>query len=473
MTATTAPGPARATRPALALAVLALAHFTVSVDFNVVYIALPEIGRALGFAPGSLPWVVNAFALGFGGFLLLGGRAVDRLGARRVLVLGAALMGAASVVGALAVHPAMLVAARAVQGLGAAALFPATLALVGTVFAAGPARNRAMAVWGTAGAFGALAGGAVGGILTSAFGWSSVFWVLVPLTLVAVLAAPRVLPADGRVSGAGGFDALGGVLVTAGALLLVFGVFRAQESGWLALESTGAIALGAAVLGAFVLVERRTADPLLPPRLLTHRSLLVTTALILVLMGLVNTLHYVYTTHVQDVLGLSPLVAGLGFLPQGAAAMAGSMLLLPPLLNRWGVRAALFAGTLGVGATALAFAAGVVSGSYWALLPAVLLLGVTAGTTYPAVFAAASAGVDAGEQGVGSAMVSTAQQIGGALGLAALVAVANAAGPGGGAVTAAGLATASWVGGAVTIAAAFLALALRRPGAQAPATAGR
>jgi MFS family permease len=190
-------------------------------------------------------------------------------------------------------------------------------------------------------------------------------------------------------------------------------------------------------------------------------------------MGLVNTLHYVYTTHVQDVLGLSPLVAGLGFLPQGAAAMAGSMLLLPPLLNRWGVRAALFAGTLGVGATALAFAAGVVSGSYWALLPAVLLLGVTAGTTYPAVFAAASAGVDAGEQGVGSAMVSTAQQIGGALGLAALVAVANAAGPGGGAVTAAGLATASWVGGAVTIAAAFLALALRRPGAQAPATAGR
>ncbi|GAB2516443.1 MFS transporter [Nocardiopsis aegyptia] len=463
MTTTAVPAPTRGTRPALALAVLALAHFAVSVDFNVVYIALPEIGRALGFSPNSLPWVVNAFALGFGGFLLLGGRAADRLGARRVLVLGAALMGAASVVGALALHPAVLVAARAAQGLGAAALFPATLALVNTVFAAGPERNRALAVWGTAGAFGALAGGAVGGILTSAFGWSAVFWVLVPLTLVTVLGAPRVLPADGRARGAGGFDALGGVLVTAGALLLVFGVFRAQDAGWLAPESTGAVALGAAVLGVLAVVERRTADPLLPPRLLTHRSLVVTTALILVLMGIVNTLHYVYTSHVQDVLGLSPLVAGLGFLPQGAAAMAGSMLLLPPLLNRWGVRAALFTGTLGVGATALAFAAGVASGSYWALLPAVVMLGITAGTTYPAVFAAAGAGVGPDEQGVSSAMVSTAQQIGGALGLAALVAVANAGGTGEGAATAGGLATASWVGGAVTIAAAFLALALRRP----------
>ncbi|MEV6823153.1 MFS transporter [Nocardiopsis dassonvillei] len=459
----TAPSPSAAPpsprgRGPLALALLATAHFALSVDFNIVYIALPEIGAALGFTPASLQWVVNAFALGYGGFLLLGGRAVDRLGARRVLVAGAVLMGAASVVGALAWNPAALVAARAAQGLGAAALFPATLALVGSVFPAGPERVRAMAVWGTAGAFGALAGGAVGGVLTSAFGWPSVFWVLVPLLLAVALLAPRALPADDRRPSLTGFDAPGAVAVTAGALLLVLGISQGQSVGWASWQSTGAVLLGLLALGALLLVERRSADPLLPPRLLANRSLLVTMALIFVLMGAVNTLHYVYTTHVQTTLGLSPLAAGLGFLPQGVAAMLGSALLLPPLLNRWGVRRALFAGTAGVGLTAVLFAAAVAADSYWAMLPAVVLLGVTAGTAYPIVFAAAGAAVDDAEQGVGSSAVSTSQQIGGAVGLAALVAVADAASGTGGA----GPGAAALVGGLVTAAAALLALALPR-----------
>ncbi|WDZ90081.1 MFS transporter [Nocardiopsis sp. HUAS JQ3] len=445
-------------RGTLALALLATAHFALSVDFNIVYIALPEIGAALGFTPSSLQWVVNAFALGYGGFLLLGGRAVDRLGARRVLVAGAVLMGAASVVGALAWNPAALVAARAAQGLGAAALFPATLALVGSVFPTGPERVRAMAVWGTAGAFGALAGGAVGGVLTSAFGWPSVFWALVPLLLAVALLAPRALPADGRRPSLTGFDAPGAVAVTAGSLLLVLGISRGQSVGWASWQSTGAVLLGLLALVALLLVERRSADPLLPPRLLANRSLLVTMALIFVLMGAVNTLHYVYTTHVQTTLDLSPLAAGLGFLPQGVAAMLGSALLLPPLLNRWGVRRALFAGTAGVGLTAVLFAAAVAADSYWAMLPAVVLLGVTAGTAYPIVFAAAGAAVDDAEQGVGSSAVSTSQQIGGAVGLAALVAVADAASGAGGA----GLGAAALVGGLVTAAAALLALALPR-----------
>ncbi|MFI6574680.1 MFS transporter [Nocardiopsis sp. NPDC050513] len=452
--------PRGARRPRAALAVLALAHFTVSVDFNIVYVALPEIGDALGFTSRSLPWVVNAFALGFGGFLLLGGRAVDRLGARRMLALGAGLMAAASVAGALAGHPGVLVAARAAQGLGAAALFPATLALVNSVFAAGPERTRAMAVWGTAGAFGALAGGAVGGLLTSYLGWSSVFWALVPLALAVALAAPRLLPRDGRAPGTGGFDVLGGGLVTAASLLLVFGVFRTQEAGWFALESTGSLALGLVLLGLLTVVERRSADPLLPTALLTDRTLLVTMALILVLMGVVNTLHYVYTTHVQSVLGLGPLVAGLGFLPQGLFAMLGSMLVLPAVLRRWGTRAALFAGVLSVGVTSLVFALAVTGESYWLTLPAVVLLGITAGTTYPLVFASAGSGVAPERQGVASAMVSTSQQVGGALGLAVLVAVANAGG--GTEPTSGGLAAASLAGGAVTVATAFLALAVRR-----------
>jgi MFS family permease len=461
-TPATIPPTGRRRVPAPALGVLAAAHFTVSVDFNVVYIALPEIGRELGFAAGSLQWVVSAFALGFGGFLLLGGRAADRLGARRMLLLGAVLMGAASVLGALAAQPWVLIAARAAQGLGAAFLFPATLALVNAAFPAGPERNRAMAVWGTAGAFGALAGGAVGGLLTSAFGWTSVFWLLVPLTLGVVLAAPRVLPADDRRPALTGFDLPGAALVTGGALLVVLGISRFRELGALAWGSGGVLLLGVGVLGLLLLVERRMADPLLPLRLLTTRSLVVSAVLVFVVMGVVNTLHFVYTTHVQDGLGLSPMAAGLGFLPQGLAAMLGSALLLPPLLNRWGARRTLFVGTLTVGATSLVFALAVAAGSYWAVLPAVVLLGVSAGTLYPALFAAAGADVDEAEHGVGSAMVSTSQQVGAAVGLVALLAVS---GIGAGTAEQAGsgaLMTASWAAGVAGIAAAFLALAARR-----------
>ncbi len=441
---------------AAALALLATAHFTLSLDFNVVYIALPEIGRDLGLDGAALPWVVNAFALGYGGLLLLGGRAVDRLGARRMLVLGALLLGLASAAGALAAHAGVLIAARAVQGLGAAALFPATLALIGTAFPAGPERNRAMAVWGSAGAFGALAGGAVGGILTSAFGWPSVFWVLVVPALAVALLAPRLLPADRHRPDPGGFDLPGTSLVTAGALLLVFGVFRVPESGWASPDGGGALLLGVLALAALVPVERRSANPLLPASLLRDRHLPVSMGLVLVLMGVVGTLHYVYTTHVQVTLGLDPFLAGLGFLPQGVAAMLGSALLLPRLLDRWGVRAVLFAGTAGVGLTSAAFALALAAGSYWAVLPAVVLLGLTAGTVYPAVFTAAGSGVGEREQGVASAAASTAQQIGGALGLAVLAAVAGAWG---------GLGTASLAGGAAAVAAAFLALLLPRPAA--------
>ena len=459
-------GPAPRRRTLLALAVLATAHFSISVDFNIVYIALPEIGAALGFTSASLQWVVTSFALGYGGFLLLGGRAVDRIGARRMLVLGAAAMGAASVLGALAWNPAALITARAFQGLGAAALFPATLALINTTFAAGPERTRALAVWGTAGAFGALAGGAVGGILTSALGWPSVFWALVPTTLLIVLAAPRVLPADGPRAGLSGFDLPGGLMVTAGSLLLVLGISLGQSTGWASWQSAGAIAVGLLTLGGMLLLERRTANPLLPVHLLTNRSLLVSMVLIFVLMGSVNMLHYVYTTHVQVSLGLSPLVAGLGFLPQGLAAMLGSALLLPPMLERWGVRASLLAGVTGAGLTSVLFAVAVAVDSYWAMLPVVVLLGITAGTAYPLVFAAAGSDIADDEQGVGSAMVSTTQQIGAAVGLAALVAVADAAaGP-----STSGLGTASLVGGLATVAVAFLALALRRHPSDEPRT---
>ncbi|WP_046772284.1 MFS transporter [Jiangella alkaliphila] len=284
-----------------------------------MYIALPEIGREVGFTAQSLQWVVSAYALGFGGFLLLGGRLVDRLGARRIFVAGAAWFGAASVVGLAATAPGLLVAARALQGVGAALLFPATLALVNTRFTAGAERTRALSIWGVAGASGALA-------------------------------------------------------------------------------------------------------------------------------------------------GYGALAAGLGFLPQSALAMAGSWLLLPVLLRRWGIRATLAGGTAGVAVAIVAVVAAMSGdGSYWALLPGLALFGLFAGTAYPAVFAAVGSEVDAGEQGVASAVGSTAQQVGGAMGLAVLVAVANA-GQGSGATADAvtdGLQRAGLAAAAVTLLAALLALGIR------------
>lgn len=457
-------------KAALVIGLLALAHFIVSVDFNIVFIALPEIGREVGFSAQTLQWVVSAFALGFGGFLLLGGRAADRFGPRRVFVAGLALFGAASVAGGLSDTPWLLVAARGGQGLGAALLFPATLALIGTQFPEGAARNRAMAVWGTAGAFGALAGGGVGGMLTSTLGWRSVFFAVVPLVLLALAGAVRLLAADpGIKGGSGGFDLPGAILATGGSLLVVFGLVRGPEFGWATLQGAGAVAAGAALVCLFLLVERRARDPLVPLRLFKVRTLAVAIALIFLIMGPVSLLHYLYTTYLQDVLHYSPLSAGLGFLPQGLVAMAGSAFLLPVLLERWGLRATLFTGVLGVGATVAVFSLGLsVDGSYWLLLPGLVLLGLTAGTVYPAIFTAAGTGVASQEQGVASAMTSTAQQVGGAMGLAVFVAAANM-GADLAAVPAespeavvAGLRLAGWTAAAVTAAGAFLALLVHR-----------
>ncbi|WP_129667618.1 MFS transporter [Phytoactinopolyspora endophytica] len=461
----------RTRRTGLALALLALAHFIVSVDFNIVYIALPEIGRELGFTASSLQWVVSSYALGFGGFLLLGGRLVDRIGARRVFVAGAVWFGVASVAGALATEPGLLVFARAGQGVGAALLFPATLALVNTRFSAGAERNRALAIWGMAGASGALAGGSAGGVLTSTLGWASVFAVIIPLTVIAAAAALKVLAPDTR-SGDGpvGFDIPGAAAATAGSLLVVFALVNGPEAGWGSSTTVATAVTGVAMLGVFLLIESRTKAPLMPLRMLRNRSLVAAVGLIFVLMGPVAGVHYLYTTYLQDVHGYEALAAGLGFLPQSVLAMAGSWLLLPRLLGRWGTGRALFVGLLGIAGSIAALVAGMsAQGSYWTLLPGLALFGLFAGTAYPAVFAVAGSDVRDQEQGVASAMTSTAQQIGGAMGLAVLVAIGNAssaAGPEAGTATLDGLRTAGWAAALITVAGAVVALAVPRTGAR-------
>ncbi|WP_279581897.1 MFS transporter [Fodinicola feengrottensis] len=242
--------PSQRTGPRLAL--LAFAQFLIALDYNIVYVALPDIGRALTFTPQTLQWVVTAYAVGFGGFLLLGGRAVDRLGARRLFVAGLLLFGAASLVGGFASGTATLVAARAVQGVGAALLSPATLSLINTSFAEGAARNRALAIWGACGSAGLAAGAVLGGVLTNVWGWRSVLFVMAPIALAAALLAPLVLAVDSRRQ-AGGFDVLGALLATTGSSLLVFGLVSGPEAGWASVRGAGAMVSGVTLLAAFLL----------------------------------------------------------------------------------------------------------------------------------------------------------------------------------------------------------------------------
>lgn len=413
-------------RSGLTLALLAFTQFITAIDFDIVFVTLPAIGRGLGFSLQSLQGVVSAYTVVFGGFLLFGGRAADRLGARRMFVLGLVLFGISSLVAGLATTPTMLVVARAVQGMGAALLTPSTLKLIATTFAEGSARNRAMSIWGASGASGAAVGALGGGVLTSAFGWESVFFVNVPLVLVALLATPGLLSPDVPNARAVSFDLPGALLATFGATLLVFGLVNGPEYGWFTVRGVGALVPGVLLLGLFLLVESRVRDPLVPLRLFRNRNVVAAIVTIFLFMGTVGTQYYLFTTYLQDVLAYTPLQAGFAFLPLSIFSMVGAAKVVPILLNRWGNRITLIIGMTGVSASMVALPLGMsVTGTYWAVLPGVLLWGLFAGIAFPPMFVAVSTGVDAAEQGVASALASTSQYIGAAVGLAALVAVAN------------------------------------------------
>jgi MFS family permease len=439
-----------------------------SIDYNIVYVALPEIGREVGFSAQSLQWVVSAYSVGLGGALLLGGRAVDRLGARRMLVLALALYAIASIAGGLAADPGLLVAARVVQGLGGALLFPATLSLISTSFEEGPVRDRAYAVWGTAGASGAIIGSLVGGLLTNYLGWAWVFFVNVPLCVLAVAGCCAWLAPDAIGGDSRAFDIPGALLATAASTLLVFGLINGPEAGWGSARTLTTIALGLVLGAAFFAIEAKTDDPLAPPRLFGYRGLLTAILIIFVFQGAINTLHYLFFIQLQDVLGYSPLEAGLAFLPMSAVAMLGSGKLLPAVVKRWGVRGALFAGLIGVGASMIVLSLTMsTDADFWPLLPGVLLWGLFAGMIYPAMFMAAGSDAAPDEQGVASGLTQTSAQIGGAVGMALLIAVANAgldlseggSNPIGDVVD--GLRLSALVGGIAAVAGAFLAFRIK------------
>ncbi|WP_174362134.1 MFS transporter [Nocardia veterana] len=407
------------------LALLALAQLIYALDLNIVFVALPDIGSDLGFPGQTQQLVVSAYVVFAGGFLLFGGRAADLLGRRRMFLLALGLYGVSSLAGGLAGSPVVIIVARAIQGIGGALLLPSTLALINTLFPEGPKRNRALAVWGGAGASGLTIGALLGGVLTENFGWPAVFFVNVPLTAVVASAALRVVPRDRAGAERRSFDFPGALLVTGGSTILVFALVEGPEWGWGSALVVGALVLAALLLAVFAVVESRSADPLMPLRLFRNRSLTIGMAVTFIYMATFGVLPYFLTVLMQTVHGYTALQTGLAFLVPSVAIATGTQL-GERAATRLGVRTTLLIG-FGIGAVGtLVLAIGFdAAAGYGALVPGLIVSGVGQGIVWTAMWIAAAAGTPSEEQGVANGIASTALNIGNAIGLAIFTVIAE------------------------------------------------
>ena len=409
----------------LALALLAAAQFVVVLDASIVNVALPSIGRDLHFSQDDLSWVVNAYTLTFGGFLLLGGRMADLLGRRRLFLGGLVLFALASLAGGLSQSDGQLIAARAVQGLGAALLSPAALSLVTVIFAEGAERNRALGVWGAVAGSGGAVGVLLGGMLTKWAGWEWVLFVNVPIGLAAAALTPRLLP-ESRSGGARHFDVAGAVSITAGLSLLVYALVDATSAGWGSTRTVLLLAVAAALVGGFVVIERTTRAPLVPfPGIFRLRTISgINLTALFVAMALFSMFFFV-SLYMQQVLGYDALKAGLSYLPLalGIIVSAG---LASQLTTRFGFKPVLIAGLLLTAGGLVWFSRVSADGGYVSdiLFPS-LLAAVGLGFAFVPMTVAAVSGVEGHEAGLASGLINTSQQVGGALGLAILATVAN------------------------------------------------
>ncbi len=416
--------PATASRKWWALGLICLVQFMTILDVAIVNVALPSIQEDLGFARENLQWVISAYALMFGGFLLLGGRLGDRLGRRRVFMVGLALFTAASLFAGLSWSESSLILARGLQGLGAALLTPAALAIVTATFAEGRERNIALGVWGATGGFGAAAGVLLGGILTELLSWEWIFFVNVPVGIVALFLTPLWVQ-ESRDLRTKTFDVPGAVLITAALVVLVFGITQANGWGWGSATTWLVFAASAVLHGLFLLWERGREEPLVPMSIFRVKTVLGANITGFVMGTILFSMFLLLTLYMQQVLGMTPLRTGLGYLAvAGTAILWANVAAL--LSNRMGVKPVLIVGMSLLGVGLLTFTQLDADGSYWSdLFPGFLLVGIGMPFVFVPVTIAAVAGVSYDQAGLASGLINTSQQIGGALGIAVLAAVAN------------------------------------------------
>jgi EmrB/QacA subfamily drug resistance transporter len=408
----------------LALALLSAVQFMVVLDIAIVNVALPSIKIDLGFSQENLQWVISAYALFFGGFLLLGGRAADVLGRRRIFLVGIVLFTVSSLFAGLAWSEGSLIAARAFQGLGAAIISPAALSILSTTFAEGRERNIALGVWGAVGGFGAAAGVLLGGVLTDALSWEWIFFVNIPVGVAAFVLTPLLLTEsrDARVKT---FDVPGGVLVTAGLSSLVYAITQAGRDGWLAGPTLGFFAASLLLLAGFVAWELRHPEPLMRLGILRIRTVSGANVAGFIMGTAMFSMFLMLTLYMQQVLGYSAMKTGVAYLAVAGTAILWSAV-AAQLVTRIGVKPVLVVGMTTLTAGLVYFTQVSVGGSYVGdLLPGFLLIGIGIGFAFVPISIAALAGVQASEAGLASGLINTSQQIGGALGIAALSTIAT------------------------------------------------
>ncbi|WP_435600977.1 MFS transporter [Streptomyces sp. C10-9-1] len=463
---------ARSSRPGLVLTVVCLCQLMVVLDVTVVNVALPAIGSELGFSASGLPWVVNAYALTFGGLLLLGGRLADLVGQRRAAVSGLALFGLTSLLGGLAQSPGELVAARAAQGVAGAVLMPVSLTVITRTFAEGPARHRALAVWGAVAGAGGAVGVLLGGLLTEYLDWRWVLFVNVPIAVVAIPLALLVVP-GARPERRPRLDVAGAVLGTSAVSVLVYAVIRTDSHAWGSPQTLGGLALALLLGAAFVAVERRTAEPLVRLGILRSRSLAVACLTVfLVACGQFGAFYFA-SLHLQGVLGYSPVETGLAFVPFSVGVVVGTVV-AARFMPRVGPRTPLVAG-LALAAVGMCWFGLVTPGGTFLgeMLGPSLVASVGLGLCMVSNTAVGTSGVSREEAGLASGLLNSARQCGGSIGLAVLATVAttvtrhhaDAAGPAG---LTAGYARAFLVAG-LLLALAAVATAVLLPGRRARA----
>ena len=452
----------------LALALLSVVQFMVVLDIAIVNVALPSIKDDLGFSQANLQWVISAYALVFGGFLLLGGRAADLLGRRRVFIGGLVVFLTASLLAGLAWSEASLIGARSLQGLGAAIISPAALSILMTTFYEGRERNIALGVWGAVGGFGAAAGVLLGGVFTDALSWEWIFFINVPVALVAIAFAP-VLLGESRDTRVGGFDALGAVLVTAGLSLTVFTITKANDYGWGSSKTIGLFAVAAALLAGFVLRENRAKNPLMSFSIFRIKTVTGANVAGFILGTTLFSMFLMLTLYMQQVLGYSAMKTGVAYL-----AVAGTSIfwatLASQLVTKVGVKPVLVTGMSLLTVGLIYFTQVSPDGTYLGdLLPGFLIIAVGMAFSFVSISIAALAGIPESEAGIASGLINTSQQIGGALGIAVLSAVAIAntndaarAGDAPAAALTSGFQAAFWVGAAVAAVGLVVSLVLIR-----------